>query len=113
MTRGVTRGGGNRRSGLAERVAKDAFSNFLGEDKFGVAKRKLRLHHSLSLPLSLSVYVFPGLCCALGVYVSRREVEETRTRFDSWATRPGIFLIHNQPVTYCDPARGIIETARL
>lgn len=29
-------------------------------------------------------------------------VEETRIRFDSWLARPGIFLIHQRRVTYCD-----------
>ena len=98
---------------LAKRVTKDAFSNFLGEDKFGVAERKLSTA-CLSHPL---VYTYSAAFVVhFRVYVPPwrgEEVEETRTRFDSWATRPGIFLIHSQRVTYCDATGGIIETARL
>lgn len=92
--RGLAVKGEDSRSRVSTTGWGDAFSNFLGEDKFGAAKRKPRVH---------------GYTCArasgLGVVVGEgtNVVEETRLRFfDSWPARLGIFLIHRRRVTYCD-----------
>jgi len=85
----------------------DAFSNFLGEDKFGAA-RKPRVHvgaylyneaENASLCVCVCVCVhIPALC----------GYEETRIslRFDSWRARLGIFLIHRRRVMYRDAANN-------